>query len=114
LRIHKPVAVIPAEHSAPSGAPAEQNTEPASQSSLQLTFFWPLTIRGPVPQSALFVCCSFDQRGAACAFLKIDFAATRQAKIRWLSAAQWACANFVRKSTSPNCLLAAATADPDG
>ena len=47
LRIHKPVAVVPAEHPAPSGAPAEHNTETSTSSSLQLTVFWPLTIRRP-------------------------------------------------------------------
>src|SRR6516165_5461658 len=45
LRIHKPVAVTPAEHSAPSGTPAEHNNETSTSSSLHLTVFTPLTIR---------------------------------------------------------------------
>jgi hypothetical protein len=32
---------------------------------------------------ALFVCCLFDQHGAASAFLKIDFASAPGAKIAW-------------------------------
>ena len=48
LRIHKPVAGLPAEHFAPSGAPAEQTTETNASSSLQLTVPSPLTIRRPV------------------------------------------------------------------
>ena len=47
LRIHKPVAGLPAEHFAPSGAPAEQTTETNVSSSLQLTVPSPLTIRSP-------------------------------------------------------------------
>src|SRR6516162_1539774 len=47
LRIHKPVVVLPAEHPAPSGAPAEQTTETSASSSLQLTVPSPLTIRRP-------------------------------------------------------------------
>src|SRR5262249_56393744 len=47
LRIHKPVAVTPAEHPAPSGTPAEHNNETSTSSSLQLTVFTPLTIRRP-------------------------------------------------------------------
>ena len=39
LCIHTPVAVLPAEHPAPSGAPSEQTTETNTSSALQLTFF---------------------------------------------------------------------------
>lgn len=48
LRMHKPVVVLAAGHSAPSGAPAEQTTETNTSSSLQPTIFSPLTIRKPV------------------------------------------------------------------
>jgi hypothetical protein len=48
LRMHKPVVVLAAGHSAPSGAPAEQTTEASTLSSLQATVFSPLTIRKPV------------------------------------------------------------------
>ena len=44
----KPVVVLAAGHSAPSGAPAEQTTETSTSSSLQATVFSPLTIRKPV------------------------------------------------------------------
>jgi len=47
LRMHKPVVVLAAGHSAPLGAPAEQTTETSASSSLQLTVPSPLTIRRP-------------------------------------------------------------------
>ena len=48
LRMHKPVVVPAAGHSAPSGVPAEQTTETSTSSALQPTVFSPLTIRKPV------------------------------------------------------------------
>jgi hypothetical protein len=52
LRMHKPVAVLPAGHPGPSGAPAEQTTDTNTSFSLQATVLSPVTMRNAAAPAA--------------------------------------------------------------
>ena len=52
LSMHKPVAVLPAGHPGPSGAPAEQTTETSTSFSLQATVLSPVTMRNAAVPAA--------------------------------------------------------------